>query len=202
MKKFSIYKPQTFYWTRTYKSYAFIIVIIISILVLKFLLNVPETHPAFKFLFLAPILPFIYRIALSLMVTNKYKPLKGKLEGYIIFKKDSIIIDKQTFPIEGIKKIEFDGVDWLGLEDWNRGFRGYFEDPFSQGVNNTLILYLWNGQIIKTRFQKLNHCEFQDIEEVILEYYLKDKLSYLQTVKILCLSDNDEWDRLKKLKQY
>lgn len=200
MKKFSIYKPDSFYWTRTYRSYAFILGVIALILILKFLFGVPESHPAFKALFFAPILPFIYYIGRSLVVTNKYKPLKGKLNGHIVFERDTIIIADKIYLLDDIWNIEFEGRDWLGYENWTRGVREKFEDPFSQGVDNTLVLFLKDKRIIKTRFQKLDELEFREMEEVILEYYLKNKISYLQTVNILGLTSQEEWSRLKELK--
>ncbi|WP_242927127.1 hypothetical protein [Pontibacter vulgaris] len=200
VKKFSIYKPDSFYWTRTYKSYAFILAVILLVLILKYLVNVPESHPTFIALFFAPILPFVYRIALSLTIRNAYKPLKGKLEGHIIFSKDAIIIADKIYPLDVIWNIEFEGRDWLGNERWTRGLREKFEDPFSQGVDNTLVLFLKDKQIIRTRFQRLDEYEFREIEGVILDYYLKDIISYLQTVQVLCLSTQQEWNRLKELK--
>ncbi len=162
--------------------------------------GVSESHPAFKALLFAPILPFVYWVALSLTVRNSYKPLKGKLEGHIVFRNDAIIIADKIYPLDDIWNIEFEGIDWLGYEHWTRGLSEKFEDSFSQGVDNTLVLFLKDKQIIKTRFQKLDEYEFREIEEVILEYYLKDKISYLHTVEVLGLSKQDEWSRLKELK--
>lgn len=199
-KKFSIYKPYSFYWTVTYKSYAFILGAIALILILKFSLDVPESHPLFKSLLFTPILPFIYFIGRSFIITNKYRPLKGKLKGYINFNKDKITIADQDYSLDHIRKIEFEGVDWLGRECWNKGLRERFEEPFSQGVDNTLVLFLKDKQIIKTRFQRLDVYEFREIEDIILEYYLRDKISYLHTVELLCLSSPSEWNKLKELK--
>ncbi len=200
LKKFSIFKPYPFYWTRTYNSYAFILAVILIVLILKFLTNVLEFHPAFKFLYFAPLLPYIYRLALFFIVRNSYRPLKGKLEGYINFNKDAIEIDTEIYNLSDIRKIELKTGDYLGLEIGYRSFSDYFEDTFSQGVDNLLILHLNNNTTVKTRFQQLEACELRQIEDIILEYYLKGKISYLQTVEILCLSSSDEWSKLKQLK--
>lgn len=202
MKKFSIYKPYRFYWTRTYISYAFIAGVVLLILALKHVVGTPESHPIYSYLSVALVLPGIYHILLSVLVVNKYRPLKGALEGHIVFSKDAIEIDKQVYPLSAIRYVVFEGTDWLGDERSDRGFSNFFENTLSQGVENTLILHLLNGQVVRTRFQKLFACELRDVEDTILHYYLHNKLTYLQTVNALCMRDKEEQRKLKELKLY
>lgn len=199
-KKFSIYKPYRFYWTRTYISYAFIASVVLLISALKHLVGVPGSHPIYTYLSGATILPFIYRMVLYVLVVNKYRPLKGVLEGHIIFSKDAIEIDNHVYRLNDIRYIVFEGTDWLGDEKSNRDFRNFFENTLSQGVDNSLMLHLLDGQVIRTRFQKLFACELRDAENAILQYYLHNKLIYLQTVNALCIRDKDEQRKLKELK--
>ncbi|WP_185197403.1 hypothetical protein [Pontibacter sp. Tf4] len=181
-------------------SYAFIVAVICLVLVLKFVFLIPGTDPVLQALAFAILLPYIYFIGKSVLVTNKFRPLKGKLQGVIVFEKDAIMIADQQFALSEISKIEIEAGDWLGLEKWDRGLDNYFENTLSRGVDNKLKLILSNGTTIKTKFLQLSACEFREIEDIILHYYLNDKISYLQTVDILCLSKQEEWNRLKALK--
>lgn len=200
MKKFSIYKPKAFYWTRTYISYASMLCIGIVFFISKAFLFVPASNSFYNWLLFALLLPFIYNIVLGVMVTNKYRPLKGKLEGYITFHKEYIVIADLIYSLSSIKKIEFDGTDWLGLEIGYSGLRDRFENPLSQGVDNTLVLHLVDGQIVRMRFQLIRACEFSEVEDIIIHYHLSDKVSYLQTAKLLCLTDQESWSKLKEMK--
>lgn len=199
-KQFSIYKPYGFYWTRTFISYAFIAGVVLLILTLKHLVGVPQSHPIYSYLSFAIVLPGIYHLLLSVLVVNKYRSLKGTLEGHIIFSKDAIEIGDIVYPLSAIRYIVFEGTDWLGDERTDRGFSNFFENTLSQGVDNTLMLHLLDGQVVRTRFQKLFACELRNVEDTILHYYLHNKLTYLQTVDALCMRDKEEQRNLKELK--
>lgn len=169
-------------------------------LTLKYTTNALESYPALKALFFVPVLLCGHRILQIVMAGNKYRPLEGKLDGYIIFEKDVIRIDTVNYNLGDIASIEFKGRDYLGLEIGYSSMSNYFEEPLSQGVDNTLVLQMNDGRSVKTKFQVLKSCEFREIEDVMLHYYLNDKLSYLQTVEVLGLSSQEEWNRLKELK--
>ena len=201
MKQFSIYiKPTSFYWTRTLIIYILWILIIFAIFLLKVLIDIPNSHKALDFLLYISYGLIFYSGFCAFLGMVKYKPIRGELNGFITFSQDTVTIAAREFAIDDIKKIEFQGVDWHGLYEYN-GPAEYFENRLSQGVKNTLILYLNNGKIIKTQFQKLQACDLKEIEDVIICYYLKGKISYLQTVDNLCYSNPSEWEYLKKLKQ-
>ncbi|TPE43233.1 hypothetical protein [Pontibacter mangrovi] len=200
MKKFTIFKPDSFSWTTTSVSYIYIAGIVMSILVLKFLLHVPDFHPIYKYLLYATLLPFFYRIICSVLVVNKYRPLKGKLEGDLVFDKDSIAVDKDTYLLKDISHIVIEGNDWLGAEKSHRSFSNYFENILSQGVDNTATINLLDGRIVKTKFQKLCACELKEVEDVFLHYYLNNKITSTQIAENLCLSVEERERILKRMK--
>ena len=138
---------------------------------------------------------FIIGLLVSLVGIGKVKPLYGKIIGYISFTENEITVGEKVIQVAEIKKIEFEGVDWLGL------FIGYqtfsFENKLSNGTKNWMIIKT-NSTIIKVRFQKLNACELSRFKEELMEYYNQGKISYLQLIDNLCISSEEEKRNLKR----
>jgi hypothetical protein len=140
---------------------------------------------------------FIFGLSISVFGMRKTKPLYGKIIGYINFTKEEITIGKKVIKITKIQKIEFEGVDWLGL------FEGYqtfsFENKLSNGTKNWIIIYT-ESSVIKVRFQKNGACELSELKEEFMEYYKLGKISYLQLIDNLCINSKEEQKELKSKK--
>ena len=196
MKKFSIYEPNPLYLSRTLILYLIIIFLFASAIITQKIYGTHENIVFQTLIFLALGI-FIFGLSISVYGMRKTKPLYGKIIGYINFTKEEITIGKKVIKITKIQKIEFEGVDWLGL------FEGYqtfsFENKLSNGTKNWIIIYT-ESSVIKVRFQKNGACELSELKEEFMEYYKLGKISYLQLIDNLCINSKEEQKELKSKK--
>jgi hypothetical protein len=196
MKKFSIYEPNPLYLSRTLILYLIIIFLFASAIITQKIYGTHENIVFQTLIFLALGI-FIFGLSISVFGMRKTKPLYGKIIGYINFTKEEITIGKNVIKITKIQKIEFEGVDWLGL------FEGYqtfsFENKLSNGTKNWIIIYT-ESSVIKVRFQKNGACELSELKEEFMEYYKLGKISYLQLIDNLCINSKEEQKELKSKK--
>lgn len=191
MKKFSIYKPQLFYPSRTLVLYSIIFVLFIIAYGVQ-LINGHENE-VFQLIIYLISGTFFLGCILRFSGLGKVKPIYGTLEGEIIFYTDTIHVGDKLIAIEDVVKIEFIGVDWVG-DSQRQGWS--FENSESNGTNNWVKIYL-KGSILKVRFQKWEACELYEIKDVLYHYYQKNKISYDQIVDNLCLSPEEKQDLIK-----
>ena len=196
MKKFSIYEPNPLYLSRTLILYLIIIFLFASAIITQKIYGTHENIVFQTLIFLALGI-FIFGLSISVYGMRKTKPLYGKIIGYINFTKEEITIGNKVIKITKIQKIEFEGVDWLGL------FEGYqtfsFENKLSNGTKNWIIIYT-ESSVIKVRFQKNGACELSELKEEFMEYYKLGKISYLQLIDNLCINSKEEQKELKSKK--
>ncbi|WP_299823923.1 hypothetical protein [uncultured Pontibacter sp.] len=197
MEKLEIYHPDKFYPSRTFIIYSTVVLLLfLSFILQEF--GFDHNTAIFDGVVYLALFCFICGMVIKLFSLGKYKPLYGKLSGEIHFLKDSIRIQEEIIPIDKVEKIEFKGSDWLGLFEPNRFS---LENGLSNGTKNWLIVYLNDSSQRKIRFQKFEACQLALFQEVLLEYYVNGKISYLQMVDNLCLETPEEWNRLKSLKK-
>ena len=193
MKRLPIYKSNALYLSRTLIFYS----VILTLFVLAFITQkITGTHEnsIFQVLIFIAFGIFIIGLLISFLGIRKNKPLYGKIIGYISFTKEEIKVGEKVIKIKEINKIEFEGVDWLGLFE---GYQTYsFENKLSNGTKNWIIINIDNS-ILKVRFQKFNACELSEFREEFIEYYNQGKISYLQLIDNLCISSEDEKRKLK-----
>lgn len=197
MEKLEIYHPAKFYPSRTFIIYS----TIVSLLFLSFILQefgFDHNTVIFDRIVYLALFCFIGGMTLKLVSIGKYKPLYGKLDGEINFLKDRIRIQEEIISIDRVEKLEFKGTDWLGLYEYSRVS---LENGLSNGTKNWLIVYLIDSSQRRIRFQKFEACQLVRFKEVLLEYYINGKISYLQMVDNLCLETPEEWNSLKNMKK-
>lgn len=197
MEKLEIYHPYKFYPSRTFIIYSTVALLLFLSFILQELGFDHNTAVYDSFIYLA-LFCFICGMIIKLFSLGRYKPLYGKLVGEMNFEKDSIRIQEEIIPISRIAKLEFKGSDWLGLYENNRYS---FENGLSNGTKNWLVVYLIDSSQRRIRFQKLEACQLVRFEEVLLDYYLNEKISYLQMVDYLCLETPEEWNNLKRMRK-
>ncbi|WP_269686395.1 hypothetical protein [Flavobacterium lacustre] len=196
MKKFSIYEPNPLYPSRTLILYSIIIVLFASAIITQKIYGTHENIIFQTLIYLAGGV-FIFGLLISFFGMGKTKPLYGKIIGYINFTKEEITIGQKVIEITKIKKIEFEGVDWLGLYEGYQTFS--FENKLSNGTKNWIIINT-ESSVIKVRFQKNEGCELSELKEEFMEYYKLGKISYLQLIDNLCINSTEEQKELKSRK--
>ncbi len=197
MDKLEIYHPAKFYPSRTFIIYSSsFLLLFISFILQEF--GIDHNTIIFDRVVYLALFCLISGLILKVISIGKYKPLYGKLGGEITFLKDRIIIHGEIIPINKVEKLEFKGMDWLGRSEPNRYS---FENSLSNGTKNWLIVYLVNSSQRKIRFQEYEACQLVRFKEILLEYYVNGKISYLQIVDYLCLETPEEWNNLKSMKK-
>lgn len=131
---------------------------------------------------------------LSLYSTIKYKPLRGILEGRIIFETDKIVIHGDDYKIADLQKISFPEYnDYVGEGDvWDRSNRYNFNWKLSQGVDNAIALHFERGKVMIFNFLLVREYQLRDIQEQLIAYEKAGKLDMLELLDILGIENQDE----------
>ena len=131
---------------------------------------------------------------------TKIKQLPGNLTGSLIFRKESIEINRTQIRLNDIKKIEIEGVDWYGLQTSNYLLGYSYENGLSSGTENFVHIDFHNHEKQTIQFQKIYASEFEEIRDVIKHYYVSGKMGYLNCLEILNPMTNEQKQELKNLK--
>lgn len=196
MKEFKIFEKRLV-WTRTNIINFVILILVLIILFISLIFKIEKSTLLTSLLL--TLLAF-YFIGLSLKLTNinRVQQLQGRLTGKFFFEKDYIQINELRINLDNIKKIEINGVDWIGLRNTNYLLDYNYENGLSNGTKNYLLIEYSDNKKQKIQFQRNDACEFKEIEEVIKHYYINNKIGYLNCVDILCLSEQKQWNEFKK----
>ena len=179
MNKFAIFKKsKKFYWSTNKIYYC----ALFSLLGIGYI-----TEKIFK-----PIgLFFQYSAVVGMFVGIFYKfkgfteiePLRGILEGELIFEKESITINNKPYSLDEINKIKISNDDYIGkLIHTSKGQIG---PALSNGINNSLILFLKSKETVKISFELINSNDFQKIKKTLIEYHLREKIDFEELKYIL-----------------
>lgn len=116
---------------------------------------------------------------------------KGKLELQL----DSIIINKTKYELNDIKKISIRSNDYEG-QFVNTSFE--FTRKLSNGLNNELVLKLTDGNEVQCNFFQTKGQRIKHFKELLTNYHLKGKISWLHLLSVLEMEDYDEIQIFKK----
>ena len=81
----------------------------------------------------------------------KYQPLRGVLEGRIIFNDDAIIVDDKTYDLKAISSLDFRFIDYYGEMRSISGAN--FDALLSQGIHNFVEFKDASAQNVKVYFR-------------------------------------------------
>lgn len=137
-------------------------------------------------------------IMLYFTITNatKRKPLNGKLNKKLVFKKDEIWIDDDKYELNEIKKIRFNVEDYFNRIEGR--IRGDLSPGRSNGTANICELTLMNGQKIEVNFQLMYETEFLKMRELLIKYYTENKIHFLKLIEYLGIEKYEEIQEFKK----
>lgn len=114
MQKFSIYiKSNKLHWSTEIVTYSTILFCCGVMFFKQKVLNLEENFIDTMFMWLAAT-TFMFGAILKIYNLNKIEPLRGKLEGYLLFEKDSITVGDEIYPIETIRTIKISNDDYRG----------------------------------------------------------------------------------------
>ena len=138
---------------------------------------------------------FFVGAGLKLTQHSIYQPLNGNLDHELVLSKYGIKIGDGLYTIEDIKSISIRSNDYSGRRLYR--CKGDFNPSKSNGTNNTITLKLVNGGHSVTRFQQRVENELILAKDVLVEYYRKERLSFLALTKLLNLSNYNAIQKFK-----
>lgn len=194
MIKFSIYKKSgKFYWT----TEKIIYITMFSSLVIGFIADkaFKSENSYFNKIFIGiTVLAFFSGIINKFIGFTKIEKLGGILDGYIVFKSNSIEIENNSFELNEIKRIEIYNDDYRGKLIHTSS--GNFGPALSNGTRNYLILFLISGEQKKVNFELINSYDFQKIRTELINYHVKSKIDFWSLANILGEKSSKETSEL------
>ncbi|OYU78952.1 MAG: hypothetical protein CFE23_16295 [Flavobacterium sp. BFFFF1] len=118
----------------------------------------------------------------------KPEKLHGKLEGFLEFRNDAILIGENKIELSAVKELFIVNDDYYMMPNGNgKGFTS----SLSNGVQNELSLKLNDGTKITTSFQLFNEYDMGKIQNILTHYYLSGKMTFENLAKVLKLSRSE-----------
>ena len=183
MQKFAIFKKtDKFYWTKNRTIYSILFFCISIVFIKQKLFHIKSEVIEMIFGGGAAITGFV-GFFWSLFGFETPDSLKGKLEGFIIFKNDAIEIEEENFPISSLKNIEILNEDYYGKRSIRS--KGDFNSTFSNGVNNYITITLLSNKQKKYYYQLLNSDDFRKVRQELIEYYKQGKMTFENVCNVL-----------------
>lgn len=126
---------------------------------------------------------------------NKIEQLEGRLEGFLIFEMDKLIIGSEIFTFEKIRNIEISNEDYRGkMVNYSKG---NFGPALSNGTDNKLKLKLYTGEVKFYDFELYESNDFQKIKNELINYYLSGKIEFENLANVLGDKKQHEIEELK-----
>ena len=192
MNRFSIFKKsKNIYWSVNKIYYC----TLFSILGLGYISQqiLKPTELFFQWL---SIIGMIIGLILKFKGFTQIEPIRGKLEGYLVFEKESINVDGKLYSLDEINKIRLTNDDYSGkLIHTSKGNIG---PALSNGTNNSIIIFLKSKETIQSHFELINSNDFQNIKTILIEYYLKGKIDFDELRNLLGAKNRAETKELKE----
>jgi hypothetical protein len=119
----------------------------------------------------------------------------GEFNGKLELDVDTITINGAKFELNEISKILIRSTDYEGQ---------FLPNQFalarnsSNGLNNEMILYLVNGKEIKCHFLQTKGQRIKNYKNLLINYHLKEKLSWLHLLDVLEMKDYNEIQNFKR----
>jgi hypothetical protein len=191
MNKFSIFKKtKKFYWSVNKIYYCSLF----SILGLGYI-SQQIFKPVESFFQWLAIIGMIVGLIFKFKGITQIEPLRGKLQGYLVFEKESINIEGKLYSLDEINKVKISNDDYIGkLINTSKGNIG---PALSNGTNNSIIIFLKSKETIHVQFELINSNDFQNIRPILIEYYLKGKIDFDEIKNLLGAKSSSEIRELK-----
>lgn len=138
---------------------------------------------------------FLNAISITLLLTGflfhltksyRYSNMNGKLEGFLIFQKNSLIINDRKISVQDIIKINIQINDYEGLVP--NSTRGY-QHNMSNGTNNFLDLTISSNERIKLFFQMSHTSNTESMQPFFEELIIIHKIPNLEEGKIFSVNE-------------
>ena len=195
MQKFSIFiKSSKFYWSTNKILYSILFLFIGLMLFKQKILNI-EQNIIDKIFIWMTLGVLICGLVTKLIGFTKIEPLRGKVEGYLSFEKDSININGESYSLEKTNKIKITNDDYIGKLIRISG--GNLGPALSNGTNNFIIVFFESYQTKQYRFQMIKSDDFQKVRHELISFHLNGKIEFDDLADVLGEKSTNEIKALK-----
>lgn len=156
---------------------------LLAVFIILFLnLRLEPYHSIINFILIFFAIIYIYLVATR---TFRTKPIKGKLEGLILFEKESLVVNNIRIDISEIQSIELSVGDFMG-ELYRYNYRSpNLNGVASNGTNNWIEYCLKNGVNNKIFFRKEFEAQHETIYPFLKTLIKRNVLTLAQVLTII-----------------
>lgn len=128
------------------------------------------------------------KVLIILFSYNTHEKIDGEIKGEITFNKDCINYQRKTVLMKNIKNLDFWIIDYkyMTRDDTLPIYLGYY---YSNGGKNFVEIELNNGEKTKIYFIQKTENQFLKLKETLIEYHLKNKLSFIKLTEVLKINN-------------
>ncbi len=177
---FQIFIPDDNKFTLSINLVYYPLLAVFIILFLNLLLE--PYHSIINFILIFFAIIYIYLVATR---TFRTKPIKGKLEGLILFEKESLVVNNIRIDISEIQSIELSVGDFMGELYWYNYRSPNLNGVASNGTNNWIEYCLKNDVKNKIFFRKEFEAQHETIYPFLKSLIKRNILTLEQVLTII-----------------
>ncbi len=114
---------------------------------------------------------------------GKIESNPGKIDGYITFSNEGILIRSSFYPMNEIQKIQISNDDYQGkLIHFTSG---NFGPALSDGTRNFITVFFKTGKSNRYRYQLLRSDDFQKVRLELIEFCKMGKIDFWNLANVL-----------------
>ena len=156
---------------------------LLAVFIILFLnLRLEPYHSIINFILIFFAIIYIYLVATR---TFRTKPIKGKLEGLILFEKESLVVNNIRIDISEIQSIELSVGDFMGELYWYNYRSPNLNGVASNGTNNWIEYCLKNDVKNKIFFRKEFEAQHETIYPFLKSLIKRNILTLEQVLTII-----------------
>jgi hypothetical protein len=181
-EKFGIYiADKKIHWSTNKIIYTVMFLVIGLYYLLQEIVGLNKsTEKGFQYIF---VLTFFIALISKFINFPKVEKSNGRIDGYITFLDNEIVIKERTYLLNEIKKIKISNDDYLGrLANYTSG---NFGPALSDGTNNHMSFFFESGESKRYRYQLLSSDDFQKVRDQLINYHQKGKIDFWELADVL-----------------
>lgn len=163
---------------------------------LLFFLSIPMLVQWIGFVFIG-MLFFLFILSgwiIKFFTFSTQAKFHGEFDGTLGFYHDKIVIRETEYPIDSIRKVELDVIDYAG----KGSFVVTLDPDLSNGTDNYLVLILKTQERVQVYFQLQSKLHFRQERETLINYHKHQKISFLRLIDLLGINKYEAIQDFKK----
>ena len=127
----------------------------------------------------------VFLVNMFFLITSffRFEPLRGRMNGKIIFNEDEMVIGSHAFKLKEIKNIDFHFGDFYGSR--SLAIRGNFNPMLSQGVNNFISFDDKSGETKLVYFRMMTNHSSLTLHPFINTAVKTGAMSYYRAIDLI-----------------